>query len=139
MKGQTAQLCRLNPQIFERLRRRINLLINKLPLYLIGRQNRPPKCSIQKTSYRFQNRLRQINVSTMLDDFLVDELGNLGCGVVLWAVELVGLRGGGVVLEHFFEGFAYVDCLYYVRGRWDGYGERELRERANSVLACGLR
>jgi len=111
MKRQTAQLRRLNPQILERLRCRINLLVNELPLYLISGQDRPPERLVQKTSNRLQDRLGEIDMSAVLDDFTVYQLGDLGGGVVLGPVQLICLRGSGVILEHFLEGFTNVDCV----------------------------
>ena len=48
---------------------------------------------------------------TALDDFTVDQRGNLSHRVIGWAVEFVSLGGGIVVLEHMFEGLADVDSL----------------------------
>ena len=78
-------------------------------------------------------------MSSVLDDFAVNELGDLSGGVILWPVELEGLGCGGVVLEHFFEGFTYVNCLHILSDERPEFQECEnLREQANSVHACGL-
>ena len=111
MKRQTAQLRRLNAQILERLRLRIDRLIQKLLLHLIRRHGRPPGELIQHSRNGFEDAFRHIDVAAALDDFAVDELGDFGHGVVFRAVELEGLGGGGVVLEHVFEGLADVDSL----------------------------
>ena len=102
MKRQTAQLRRLNTQILEGLRLRINHLIDKLPLYLVRGDCMPPQNPVQSTSNGLQQPFGYIKVSPMLDDFAVHEVGDFGSRIVLRAVKLVGLRCSAVVLEHSF-------------------------------------
>ena len=109
----TTQLRWLNSQILEGLRRRINFLIDKFSFHTIGTHLCPPKAFVDEICNWFQDPFGNIDVPPMLDDFAVYELGDFGHGVVRWAVELVGLGGGVIVMEHDFEGLAYVYCLIY--------------------------
>lgn len=115
MKRQTTQLRRLNPQILECLRLRINLLIEKLFFHLVRRRGRPPDELIQHSRNGFEDAFGDVDVAAAFVDFAVDELRDFGHGVVFRAVELEGLGGGGVVLEHVFEGLTDVDGLGGVR------------------------
>ena len=100
MEGEVAQLSRLNSKILEGLGRLVNLLVYEFPLNLVGRYDRPPEVLVKVVSHGLENRLGQIQVTTVLDDFTVHKLRNLGHGVVLRAVELVGLTYSAVIVQH---------------------------------------
>lgn len=114
MERQAAQLRRLNAQILERLRLRINHLIDVFALNLIRRYGVPPESLVEDIGNRFQDALWYVDMSSSLDDLAIHELGYLGHGVVRGPEELVGLRGGSVVLEHGFESGADIDGLEMV-------------------------
>ena len=50
-------------------------------------------------------------MAPLLDDLAVNELGDLGGGVILRSVKLIGLGGSAVVLKHDFQSRADVDSL----------------------------
>lgn len=113
MKREIRQLPRLDPQILESLRLRIDLLIDKLPLHLVRTRLAPPDQPVVQLRYWFEQAFGDIDVPSMLDDFAVHEAGDFGGRVVRGAVELVGFGGGGVIFQHEGEGLAYVDGLFW--------------------------
>lgn len=137
--GQVGQLIRLNAQVLEGLGSRVDLLVHELPLHLVGGHGGPPDELVQVVGQGLQGALGDVDVAAVLDDFAVDQLGNLGGRVVLGAVKLIGLTGGRVVVEHELEGSTDVDGLYSVSVAYQKTSRRDLRGRARSAPACGWR
>jgi hypothetical protein len=132
---QAADISWFDAKVLECLRREVNFLINKFPFDLIGRQDWPPQSSVQDCRSRLENGLRDIDMSAMLDNLLIDQFSNLCRGVILGAVELEGLRGSIVILEHFLKGLANVDSLQRLVTKSTPFNHY-LHERASNVLAC---
>jgi hypothetical protein len=112
VKGEVAELCGLNAEIFECLGRLVNLLVNELPLHLIGGDGMPPEELVQVVSHRLQDSLGNVDVAAALDNFTVNQFRNLRSRVVLRSIELESLAGSGVVVEHCLEGGTNVNGLY---------------------------
>jgi hypothetical protein len=108
---QAAGISWLDIEVLEGFRCRVNLLINKFSFDFVGRGDRPPECLVEDAGHWLEDELRDIDMSAMLDNFPIHQLSNLCCGIILWAVEFVGLRGGIIILEHFFKALAHVDYL----------------------------
>ena len=111
MKSKTAELCRLDPKVFKSLCLWINLLINELSLNIIGRQYWPPESLVEQAGGWFEDGLGNIDVTTLLDNFFVYQLGKFCCLVVLWTVQLVSLFGSAVILKHFLQCLTNIDGL----------------------------
>lgn len=112
--GERAELSRLNVQILERLGGRVNVLINELTLNLISRKSRPPQVFVEVVSSGLKNGLRNVDVAAMLDDFLVDNLGDLSSRVLLGTVKLECLRRGIVIVQHALKSSSDIDGLAMV-------------------------
>ena len=100
MKGQTAQLRRLDAQVLERLGAGINDLVDELALNLVRGERVPPEDPVEDIGHGLNQHLGHVQVPPFLDDLAVDELGDLGGGVVCRAVQLIGLLRRGVVFDH---------------------------------------
>lgn len=100
MEGQGAELDRLNVEVLERLGVGVDHLVDELTLHLVGGDGGPPEELVQVVRQRLEDGLGHVDVTAVLDDFAVDQLGNLGGGVVLGAVQLEGLTDGAVVVQH---------------------------------------
>lgn len=74
-----AQFSWLHSKVLECLRGWINPLINEFSLNLIGRDDRPPESFVQEASGWLQDGFGEVDVTTVLDDFLVNQLGDLSC------------------------------------------------------------
>ena len=88
------------------------MLVDVFALHLVGRHGVPPEKLVSPVGGRLQQGLGDVHVTTVFDDFTVNQLGNLGHGVVLRAVQFEGLTSGGVVVEHALETGADVNGLY---------------------------
>lgn len=139
VEGEVAELCGLNAEIFECLGGLVNLLVNELPLHLIGGDGMPPEELVQIVSHRLQDSLGNVDVAAVLDNFTVNQFGNFRSRVVLRAIELESLAGSGVVVEHCLEGRTNIDGLYNMISVTLRIVSLvlSLRERARSVPACG--
>lgn len=73
-----ADLTRLDSEVLERLGLLINHLINVLHLDLLCRQHRPPEKLVEDPGSGLENLPRDVDVSSLGEDFLVDHLGDLG-------------------------------------------------------------
>lgn len=111
MEGQVAQLRRLYPKILERLRVWVDLLVNELPLHLVGRHGVPPEQFVEVVCSRLQEDLGDIEVTATLDDLAINQLGNLRHGIVLRAVQLESLTSCSIVVQHLLKRGADVDDL----------------------------
>ena len=111
MESQVGKLRRLNAKILEGLRRRVDMLVDELPLNLIRRHGVPPDVLVEVVRDGLQQRLGNVEVSAVLDDLAVNQFGNLARRVFLWSVQLIGLAGGVVVVQHALETGADIDGL----------------------------
>lgn len=112
VESQVGQVgCLLHAQVLERLRLGVNDLVNKLALDLIGRQGVPPEVLVNVVGERFEEGLGNVDVAALLDDFAVDQFGNLGGGIVLGTVQLEGLTSSAVVVQHTLEGATDINGL----------------------------
>lgn len=101
VEGQVGQIGGLlHAQVLEGLGIRVDDLVEELALHLIGGQGVPPQELVDVVGEGLEEGLGDVNVTALLDDFTVDQLGDLGGGVVLGAVQLEGLTGGAVVVQH---------------------------------------
>lgn len=139
VEGEVAELGGLHTKVFECLSSLVNLLVNELPLHLIGGDGVPPEELVQVVCHRLQDSLGDVDVAAVLDDFTVNQLSKFRSRVVLRPIELESLAGSGVVVEHQLERGANINDLY----RRISVMLRtvrlvlSLRERARSVPACG--
>lgn len=101
---------RRNPQISKCLGRRIDLLVEELPLNLVWRNRGPPDI-VQSLCYSLQDGLRQINVVARRDSVTVNDISDITHCELIGAVELEGLAGGSVVVGDGLKTFADVDNL----------------------------
>jgi len=106
-----ADVAGLDAQVLERLGRLVNDLVVELALDLVGRHDVPPKQAVDQTSSRLQDALGHVNVAAPLEDFAVDQLGDLGRRVVLGAVQLKGLGRRLVVVQDLLERLTDIDDL----------------------------
>jgi hypothetical protein len=112
MEGQVGQIgSLLHAQVLEGLGFWVDHLVDELTLDLVGRQGVPPQVLVDVVSEGLEEGLGDVDVAALLDDFAVDQLGNLGSGVVLGAVQLVCLTRGAVVMQHALEGGTDIDGL----------------------------
>jgi hypothetical protein len=75
-------------------------------------------------SSRLEQDLGNVDVATVLDNFLVDDLGDFGSGVLRWAVELESLRSGVVIVQHALQSSSDINGLLNVNNRsqyWEEY------------------
>lgn len=111
MVCQITQLGRLDAQILERLGSLLNRLVERFLFELVGRHDGPPDDFVEVVEDRFEEGFGQVDVSSFFEDFPVDELGDLGHGVIRWTVEFEGLADRGVVVADFLESFTDIDGL----------------------------
>jgi hypothetical protein len=112
VEGQIRQISRLHAQVFECFGRFVNLLIDEFPFNLIGRvEDLPPQKLVQVISNRFEQAFWDVDVSSLFDDFFVDELGNLSHGVIGRSIKLESLTRRGVVECNLLESLTNVNSL----------------------------
>jgi hypothetical protein len=111
MECETCELGWFNSKILEGLGSWIDFLVNELALNLVGGENGPPESLVQEAGCRLENTLGEVDVAAVLDDFLINQLGDLCCRVVGWAVQLVGLGCGAVILEHDLQRLTHINSL----------------------------
>ena len=130
MVRQVGQFCRLDAEILERLRPRVDHLVQKLLLDLIcGNRDAEPEF-VEVVGEELVNWFGQIDVATLLEDLAVDEFRDLGHGILCGTVEFEGLARRGVVEGDLFQGLADIDCLRegYSAGEMVQAEKRALRE-----------
>lgn len=139
VEGEVAELGGFNTEVFECLGSLVNLLVNELPLHLIGGDGVPPEELVQVVSHRLQDSLGDVDVAAVLDDFTVNQFSNFRSRVVLRPIKLESLAGSGVVVEHQLEGGANINDLHNMISVALRIVSLvvSLRERARSVPACG--
>merc|ERR1712054_320865 len=93
-----------NVQILKGLGLGVNDLVQELALDLVGRDRPPVEVLVEETSHGFQDGLGDVDVTALLVDLLVDHAGNLRELVLLGTVQLKGLRGRRVVVQHLLQG-----------------------------------
>lgn len=113
MEGKVADLRRLNAQVLEGLGSWVDLLVNELPLNLIRTSDWPPDELVEVVGCRLQDKLRNVDMTTVLNDLAVHELGDFSSRVVLWPVQLESLRCGVVVIQHKFKSVGNIDNLQH--------------------------
>ena len=109
--GQIGQIGLRNAEVLEGLRCGVDHLVDELTLNLIGRHGVPPEELVEVVSQGLQDGLGEVDVAALLDDFTVNQLGDLRSRVVLGTVQLVSLTGGGVVVQHSLKTLTNVDGL----------------------------
>lgn len=112
-----ADLARLDPEILEGLCLLINHLVNVFHLNLLCRQRGPPEHLVQDPRSGLENPARHIDVSPRVKDLPVYHIGDVGSGVLLGPIELVGLPRRGVVVEHQLKSVADVNRLEQSQSR----------------------
>lgn len=142
VEGQVRQVGNLvHAEILEGLGRGVDLLVNELALDLVGGHGVPPEVFVEVVGEGLEEGLGNVNVGALLDDFTVDQLGNLRGGVVLGTVELEGLTNGAVIVQHLLKGGTDVNGLKkseLVMSRLvESMVSRDLRGPASSAPACG--
>ena len=86
-------------------------LIQAFLLQLVRGHDWPPDGFVQVVEDGLEKAFRDVDVAPFLEDFLVDEFGDLAHAVVRGAIEFEGFAGGGVIIADVFEGHAYVNGL----------------------------
>lgn len=109
--GEVGDIRRLHAEILEGLGLGVDHLIHKLTLDLVGREGVPPEIAVEKTSDGLQEGLGNVDVSSLLEDLLVNHGSNLGQAVLLGSVELKGLTSGTVIVENSLQSSANIDRL----------------------------
>ena len=109
--GQIGQIGLRNAEVLEGLRCGVDHLVDELTLNLIGGHGVPPEELVEVVSQGLQDGLGEVDVAALLDDFTVNQLGDLRSRVVLRTVQLVSLTGGGVVVQHSLKTLTNVDRL----------------------------
>lgn len=107
--GEVGNVTRLNAEVLEGLGFRIDDLIHEFSLDLICRHCVPPESLVENLSNGLQHRLGDIEMSALLEDFLVNKVCNLSHAVLLRSVELKGLSSGGVIIEHLLKSGTDID------------------------------
>lgn len=112
MIGPLADVAGLDAQVLERLGRLVNDLVVELALDLVGRHDVPPEQAVEQAGGRLQDPLGHVDVAAALEDFPVDQLGDLGRRVVLGAVQLEGLGRRLIVVQNLLKRLTDVDDLF---------------------------
>lgn len=110
--GEVGNVARFDTKVLECLGLRIDDLINELALDLIGRQRVPPKSLVKHTGDGLENSLWNVEMSPLLKDFLVYHLGDLCHAILLGTVELKGLAGSRVVVQHLLKCHTDINGLH---------------------------
>lgn len=84
---------RLNIQILECLGLGVDDLVQVLALNKILREGVPPEQSVHDLGDRLHDGLGDVDVGSLLEDFLVNHGSNLSHGVLLGAIKLKGRAG----------------------------------------------
>lgn len=103
VESQVSKVSWLNAKVLEGLRIWIDDLIQELTLDLVTGKDWPPESLVKEGGSWLKDGLWHVDVSAVLVDFLVNQLSDLSCGVVLWAVKLVCLGGSAVILNHLLQ------------------------------------
>lgn len=103
----------LNVQILESLGRLVNYLVVELALNLVGRHDVPPQSLIDDGSRRLEDGFGHVDVSALLEDLTVNQLGDFSHGVLLGTVKLESLGGSVVVPEHLLQSLTDIDDVYW--------------------------
>ena len=113
MESHVSKLSWLNAKVLEGLCVWIDDLVQELTLDLVTRKNWPPKSLVKEGGSWLKDSLWHVDVSAVLVDFLVNQLSNLGCGVILWAVKLVCLGSSAVILNHLLQSGTYINGVHW--------------------------
>lgn len=111
MISEVGNVTRLNSEVLEGLCLRIDDLVEEFSLNLVSRHGMPPESFVENASHGLQYSLGDIDVSPLLEDFLINHLRNLGHSILLGAVKLESLTSGRVIVEHLFQTCTDVDGL----------------------------
>lgn len=112
VEGQVRQIGNLvHAEILEGLGLGVDLLVDELALHLVGGHGVPPEVLVEVVGEGLENGLGDVDVSALLDDFTVHQLGDLRGGVVLGTVELESLTNRAVIVQHLLEGSTDVNGL----------------------------
>lgn len=109
--GEVCDVSGLNTKILEGLGLGVNDLVHELALDLVGRESVPPERIVKHTSNRLEESLGDVQVSALLEDFLINKFGDLPHGVLLRSIQFEGLSGSAVVVEHLLQCRADIDGL----------------------------
>lgn len=101
--GKIGQIRRLDAEILECLCAGVDHLVDEFALHLVGRHGRPPEELVQVKGKRLKHCLGQVEVAAVLDNFPVDNLGDLGSRILLGSVKLECLTSSKVIVEHTLE------------------------------------
>lgn len=123
VEGQVGQIgSLLHAQILEGLGCGVDFLVEELALDLVRGHGVPPDVLVEVVGERLEDGLGDVDVTALLDNFAVDELGNLGGRVVLGSVKLVCLTGGGIVVQHALQSGSDVNGLDRLVGSFGAFG-----------------
>ena len=117
MEGQVGQVgSLLHAQVLEGLGCGVDLLVEELAFHLVSGHGVPPEILVEVVGEGLEDGFGEVDVTALLDDFAVDQLGDLGGRVVLGSVQLECLTGGSVVVQHALQSGSDVDGLYLLVG-----------------------
>lgn len=112
VEGQVLQFRWFHTQIFECFRCLVDLLIDEFPFNLVGRvENLPPQELIEIMSQRFEHLFWNVDMSSLLDDFSINDCRYLSHGVFRRSVELKCLPRCGVVKSNLLESLSHINSL----------------------------
>lgn len=111
MVSEVADVTRGNAKVLERLGRLIDDLVVELTFNLVGGHDGPPQQTVEQTSHRLEDGLRDVDMSPLLVYFTVNKFRDLRGGVFLGTVQFIGLSGGVVIVEHKLQRLTYINDL----------------------------
>ena len=98
MEGQVAEFGRLDTQVLERLRLRINDLIKAFSLHFVRGDHGPPDGLVDEVGERLVDPLGQVDMSPMTESLALNKFFDFGHGIILRPVEFEGLGCSVVVV-----------------------------------------
>lgn len=114
VEGQVSQISQvglLDAEIRKGLSCGINLLVKELALHFISGHGVPPDVLVKVVGQGLEHSLGKVHMAALLDNFTVDQLGNLRSRVVLRTVQLESLAGGVVIMQHGFKALTDINGL----------------------------
>lgn len=109
--SQIFQVSRLDAEVLKGLCRAVDELVDGLLLTLVSTSNWPPNKLVKVVQERFHHSLWYVNVSSLMNDFPINQFTNFGHAVFLRTVELKRLSSCGVVVANLLKSSTNINCL----------------------------
>lgn len=133
LECQAAELDGLDVEVLECLGLGVNVLVDELALDLVLGVDGPPEELVGVLCDGLQEGLGDVDVAALLHGFPLDEVVELGHGVLCGAVQLVRLGGCCVVVQHRLERHGDVDGVDGVEALLQPVGGDDVGGRSQAV------